>query len=133
MGLGTNIKSKRKQLKLLQSELCDKFNIEFKNYATIKNIPVKRIDKRTISNWENDISSPNVEYIPVLCKILNTDANELFNIEGDNKFTKKILIENDNTVSIYTNEPWENLSDQEKKNLMDSIIEESIKLKKENK
>ena len=137
MVVGENIKEARKKIEMLQSELANRFNEDYNEYAKKKNLPLKTIDKRTISNWENGISSPNAEYLPVLCKILNIDINNLFGFtipqELENKmiYKKKFKLEDGNFIEISTPKPWNELSDEERKEIMDSIIEESIKIKKE--
>lgn len=133
MTIGDNIRKKRKEQNLLQSELAALFNKEFNKYANKKKIPQKNIDKRTISNWENGISSPNVEYVPFLCKVLKTDANELLDLDSikEKLFTKKILLDDGSSIEIVTEVPWEQLPEEQQKEIMDSVIEESVKIKKE--
>lgn len=137
MAIGESIKEARKKINMLQSDLANNFNHDYNEYARNKKLPLKTIDKRTISNWENGISSPNVEYLPILCKILNTDINELFGfvipqeLESKAIHKKKINLEDGNFVEISTQKKWEELTEEEQKEIMDSVIEESIKIKKE--
>lgn len=137
MVVGERIREARKNINMLQADLAIEFNDNYNIYAKEKGLPGKSIDKRTISNWENGISSPNVDYLPILCKILKTDINDLlgFSIpkEIENKiiYKKKIKLEDGNYVEISTTEPWDTLTEDKQKEIMDSIIEESIKIKKE--
>ncbi len=137
MAIGENIKDARKRMNMLQSDLADNFNKHYNEYAKKKNLPLKTIDKRTISNWENEISSPNVEYLPILCKILNTDINDLFgfvipkDLEEKTIYKKRINLEDGNFAEISTQKKWEELTEEEQKEIMDSVIEESIKIKRE--
>ena len=137
MVVGKKIKEARAQINMLQSELASRFNEDYNQYAIEKKLPQKSIDKRTISNWENGISSPNVEYLPILCKILNTDINYLLDFTVSNEiknkliYKKKVDLDDGNFIEISTPQPWDQLTEEQQKEIMDSVIEESVKLKKE--
>ena len=60
--IGKFIKQKRKEKKIIQSELAEKLNVT----------------DRAISKWENGICMPDSGIIAELCKILNITINDLF-------------------------------------------------------
>ena len=77
--IGKFIQEKRKEKKLTQSELAEKFNIS----------------DRAVSKWENGNSLPDAGTMPDLCKILNISINDLFSGEKiDMKDNEKKLEEN---------------------------------------
>lgn len=131
MDLGNKIKNARVNMNLSQKEIVEKYNLLSQNIS--KNDYYKTITNATLSNWEKNIYEPDPDSIAILCHILNIDANELLEIDRLKKdfYTKKIPLENGATVEIITEVSWEELSEEERKEIMDSVIEESIKIKKE--
>ena len=59
--MNLRIRERREALGLTQTELAKKVGKSF----------------RTIQSWERGESYPNAEYVVVLCKIFNTDPNDL--------------------------------------------------------
>ena len=41
------------------------------------------INKKTISNWENGVSRPDVDSLSVLCKLYGVNPNTIFEWEND--------------------------------------------------
>ena len=69
--IGNNIKKRRIQIGLTQQQLADMTGIK----------------KNTISNYENDVSSPSEENILKIMAALKCDANYLFNKEEDTQLS----------------------------------------------
>lgn len=67
MKIGEIILSKRKQNGMSQEELGNKIGVT----------------RQTISNWELGETSPNVEQLKILSKVLKIDFNEIFNNRGN--------------------------------------------------
>lgn len=86
--IGDFIKKKRKEKGLTQKELAEKLEIT----------------DRAISKWERGINCPDISLLKDLCKILETDINELLSGKELDKVSKEdsedILVE---TVRTYTN------------------------------
>lgn len=68
MSLGTNIKAARKYKKITQQELSKKIGVS----------------DNAISNWENDVSNPDVDKIIALCIALDVDPNYLLDYKNKN-------------------------------------------------
>ena len=85
--IGDFIKKKRKEKGLTQKELAEKLEIT----------------DRAISKWERGINCPDISLLKDLCKILETDINELLSGKELDKVSKEdsedILVE---TVRTYT-------------------------------
>ena len=85
--IGDIIKKKRKEKGLTQKELAEKLEIT----------------DRAISKWERGINCPDISLLKDLCKILETDINELLSGKELDKVSKEdsedILVE---TVRTYT-------------------------------
>ncbi|WP_312647529.1 helix-turn-helix domain-containing protein [Aminipila sp.] len=62
MGLNDKLKEARKKKGMTQDDVEQKTGI----------------NKKTISNWENGVSRPDVDSISLLCKIYGIDPNDLF-------------------------------------------------------
>lgn len=62
MGLNDKLKEARKKTGMTQDDVEHKTGI----------------NKKTISNWENGVSRPDVDSISLLCKIYGIDPNDLF-------------------------------------------------------
>ncbi len=128
MDIGKKLKKARLELKMQQKHVVEKYNIISAdiNYN-------KTITNSTLSNWENNVYQPDPDSIAILCNILNINANDLLEIDKvkRDKYCKTILLDDGNSVAIFTNEVWNNIPIIEKMKLLDSIIEEVIKLKKE--
>lgn len=67
MKIGEIILSKRKQNGMSQEELGNEIGVT----------------RQTISNWELGETSPNVEQLKILSKVLKIDFNEIFNNRGN--------------------------------------------------
>ncbi len=67
MNLGENIKKARIKKNLTQEELAEKLSTN------------NKIGFTTISNWERNYSKPDPDTLFQLCKILEVDANYMFN------------------------------------------------------
>ncbi|MFV0518404.1 MAG: helix-turn-helix domain-containing protein [Aminipila sp.] len=70
MGINDKLKEARKNANLTQEE------VEYKS----------GIKKKTISNWENGVSRPDVDNIALLCKIYKVKPNDLFEWEENNSY-----------------------------------------------
>jgi len=55
-----------------------------------------KVSRQTISNWESDITSPNIEQVIKLAKFFNVSIDSLLNIKGKDIKTNK----NDTLVNI---------------------------------
>ncbi len=66
--------------------LNDKLKIARKRAGFTQEEVEKRtnINKKTISNWENGVSRPDVDSITVLCKLYDVNPNEIFEWETNN-------------------------------------------------
>lgn len=69
--LGTRIKEARKGCNLKQSDIANALNIK----------------NTTVSNWEKDISKPDIDTIEYLCGLFNVSPNYFF----DNSASKEII------------------------------------------
>ena len=117
--------TKASELRSKRNKLSKEISSDRKNFKTITNA--------TLSNWENNVYEPDPDSIAILCHILKIDANALLEIEKLKKefHSKKVPLENGAVVEIITEVPWEQLSEEQQKEIMDSVIEESVKIKKE--
>lgn len=68
MLLGDKIKQLRKQQKITQEELADKIFVS----------------RQTISNWENNKSYPNMDFIVLISKTFNVTIDKLIKEDVDN-------------------------------------------------
>ena len=84
MILGKNILKCRKKLGLSQEQLGEKIGVT----------------RQTISNWELGETTPNIEQIKILSKILNISIDEL--LEMENKNLKKSKVETNKNNSNKT-------------------------------
>lgn len=132
MDLGKKIKKARSDMNLSQRDTVEKYNKLSKEISSDRK-NFKTITNATLSNWENNVYEPDPDSIAILCHILKIDANALLEIEKLKKefHSKKVPLENGAVVEIITEVPWEQLSEEQQKEIMDSVIEESVKIKKE--
>ena len=70
MTIGDKIKNARLEKELLQ-----------KNLADLLTQNGRKTTNATISNWELNISEPDIDTLDLLCKILEKDANYFFDKE----------------------------------------------------
>lgn len=134
MNIGQKFKKARLELGLQQKNVVEKYNKISKQISVNQN-RIKTITNSTLSNWEKNIYQPDPDSIAILCNILNMDANNLLGIDDIEKdhYSKTILLDNNNSFCINTTKLWDDIKNNDKNDIIDSIIEESIKLKKENK
>lgn len=134
MNIGQKFKNARLELGLQQKIVVEKYNKISKEISVNKD-KAKTITNSTLSNWEKNIYQPDPDSIAILCNILNVDANNLLGIDDieNDHYSKTILLNDNNSFCINTEKSWENITNDKKSEIIDSIIEESIKLKKENK
>lgn len=134
MNIGQKFKKARLELGLQQKNVVEKYNKISKQISVNKD-KIKTITNSTLSNWEKNIYQPDPDSIAILCNILNMDANNLLGIDDIEKdhYSKTILLDKNNSFCINTTKLWDDIKNNDKNDIIDSIIEESIKLKKENK
>lgn len=133
-----NLKKLRTEQGLSQSELARRTE----NICKILNnensvTKFKPITQGSIARWEANENSPSIDNVFLLSKTLKVPIIQLLD-SGDesfsnnqNNFRKKIVLEDDSSIEIITEVPWDHLTEEEQKEIMDSVIEESVKLKKE--
>ncbi|MDD2218247.1 MAG: helix-turn-helix transcriptional regulator [Eubacteriales bacterium] len=73
MGISDKLKKARKNAGMTQED------VELKS----------GINKKTISNWENGVSRPDVDSIALLCKLYKIDPNDLFEWESSRNNTSQ--------------------------------------------
>lgn len=66
MGINDRLREARKNARMTQEDVERKSGI----------------NKKTISNWENGVSRPDVDSIALLCELYQIDPNDLFEWEG---------------------------------------------------
>ena len=106
--LGDRIKEARKAKKLTQKELADIIGVR----------------NSSISDWENNLHSPNVEQVKQLCEALNVDPNRLY---GESE--ARLLRETPFTE--YITENGDELPEDAKKELNNFIEYLKVKYKKQ--
>ncbi len=135
--LRDNIKTARIKKGWSQQDLANEYNLLVKKINKQNNLNLHTIGRTSITHWETGRYTPEVESIPVLCEILQISADsllgidEIMKIQQHSQYEKNILLDDGTKISIHTNKNWEELTKEEKKEIMDSIIEESVKIKKE--
>lgn len=72
MHLGEKLKNARTEKKLLQKDIA-KFLTDFGRPTS----------SATISNWELNISEPDIDTLALLCQILEKDGNYFFELENN--------------------------------------------------
>ena|SRR5665647_383471 len=82
MGVNEQLKSARKKAHLTQED------VEIKT----------GINKKTISNWENGVSRPDVDSLAILCKLYKVNPNSIF--DWNNSEDNKNYYLNDETARI---------------------------------
>lgn len=132
-----NLKKIRTSQGISQSELARRTermcNVLNEENSTTK---FKPITQGSIARWEAGENSPSIDNVFLLSKTLKVPIIKLLDSldESDNNtqvFRKKILLEDGSSIDIVTEKPWEQLSEEQQKEIMDSVIEESVKIKKE--
>lgn len=73
MTFGEKIKAARSAKSLKQSELADRLGVS----------------NTTISNWEKNVSKPDVDTLELLCGALGIAPNHLLSLQADNEEIKK--------------------------------------------
>lgn len=135
--INVNIKNARIRKKWSQQDLTDKYNQLVLETNKKKNTNFRTIGRTAITHWETGRYTPDIDSIPFLCELLEISADDLLDIDNllanQNKETykKEFELENGMIISLLTEVPWEQLTEHEQKEIMDSVIEESIKIKKE--
>lgn len=105
MTFGEKIRDARLDKNLTQDQLAQLFNTQVdqrfpeKDYKEFNN-DLKINGKSTISNWEKDISEPDIESIFILISILDIDANYLFEEELKREKEKLGINSNDNSQNF---------------------------------
>lgn len=135
--LSNNIKTARIKKGWSQQKLADEYNLLVKKINKQNNLNLHTIGRTSITHWETGRYTPEVESIPILCEILQISADclleidEIMKIKQHNQYEKNILLNDGIKISIHTDKNWEELTKEEKKEIMDSLIEESVRIKKE--
>lgn len=79
MGINDKLKEARKNAGMTQEEVEHKSGI----------------NKKTISNWENGVSRPDVDSIALLCELYKIDPNDLFEWDGPKNKEKNYYLDPD--------------------------------------
>lgn len=69
LNIGENIRSCRRKMNLTQEQLADKLGVSF----------------QSVSRWENDLTYPDMELLPVLSKIFGVTTDELLGVPETKK------------------------------------------------
>lgn len=69
LNIGENIRSRRRKMNLTQEQLADKLGVSF----------------QSVSRWENDMTYPDMELLPVLSEIFGVSVDELLGIPETKK------------------------------------------------
>lgn len=80
--IGDNIKKRRKQLKMTQDELATKLGVS----------------QNTVSMYERDQRTPDVDKLPVLCKVLEAPSDYFLGIPIYYNFNEKTDFSEDDTI-----------------------------------
>ena len=133
--LGQNIKAARLSKGWSQLELAKKYNKLVTDFNKINNTKIKTIGRTAVTHWETERYIPDVTSIPFLCQLLECSSDYLLGIDKiaqiKKNYIKEFHLDNKTNVTLTLNSPWESLTEEEKKELMDLLIEKSIELKKE--
>lgn len=125
MSLGKQIKIARLSKKLTQTELAQRFNEYSKIYSQKNNVPFKTIGTSAVSNWENEINDPDIDALPILCKVLNVDANKLLEL---NLISETLYKDDDTQISIIKHPEMDKLPDKVKADILKQALEEKQKM-----
>lgn len=99
MGVNDKLKQARKNAKMTQKYVEDKTGIKV----------------TTLSNWENGVSSPDVEKIKILCSLYDVKPNEIF--EWGSQLLVKESIDEYGIQTLAAHHDDEEWSEEEKKEL----------------
>ena len=127
MSIGKQIKKARLNKKLTQTQLSEKFNEFSKIYSKKNDIPVKTISTSAVSNWENEINDPDIDALPILCGILDIDANTLLELNLEHN-KHNIYKDNDTEIVAITHPNLEDLPDEVKADILKQALEEKQKV-----
>ena len=75
------------------------------------------VSNKTISNWENEVSYPDLSLIPVIADMFNVTSDELLRGEKNNKNVQVDNKPNEQYIETKTNRIKDNI----KKNLMNKL------------
>ena len=101
MNLGNKIKTLRKQHNLTQENLAEMLGVSY----------------QAISRWENNITSPDINTLPILANIFNVTVDYLLDVN--------VIKNEDNINKIY--DEYYNLSINNQINECETLLEEGIK------
>lgn len=87
MFLSIRLKEVRERRKYTQTQLAELISDEN-----------AKVSNRTISNWEQEISQPDIDMIGRLCKVLDIDANYLFGWDEIKKEENKVIVSSPSAV-----------------------------------
>lgn len=97
-------------------------------------------DYSTIGKWENGTRSPSMEDAITISEIFDIPLQDLvgkdFNnlikrLDDDYKYTKTISDDEDYSIEIRTTLPFEQIPKDEQQEMIDTVMEELLKVKKE--
>lgn len=133
---GVQLKNKRIEKGLTQADLA-RLLTEFKKGQDDDSV----VTRQTISKYENGERGMNLEMISDLSRILEVPVSYFFpspnylentiEVQTTTLFSKTILDDEGFSLEIKTNIPFDDLSLDEQKEIMDSAMEELLALKKE--
>ncbi len=127
MSIGKQIKKARLNKGLTQTELSKKFNEFSEIYSKKNDVPLKKIGTSAVSNWENEINDPDIDALPILCGILDIDANTLLELDLSHN-THQIYKDKDTEIVALTHPNIENLPDNIKVDMLKQALEEKQKM-----
>lgn len=130
MSIGKQIKKARLNKKLTQTELSEKFNKFSEIYSKKNDVPLKKIGTSAVSNWENEINDPDIDALPILCGILDIDANTLLELDLSNK-SQQIYSNEDGYSFEYYNidgTPFNELPKETQTDILKQAMEEKQKM-----
>ena len=98
MEIGSKLKEARMRTEFTQEQVSDAIGVS----------------RQTISNWENEVSYPDLSLIPVIADMFNVTSDELLRGEKNNKNVQVDNKPNEQYIETKTNRIKDNI----KKNLM---------------
>jgi len=115
-----NLKFLREQKKINQQTLAKELNVTL----------------GTISHWENGIRTPNMDTIVKIANYFNVNEDILFKdlkqqSKKSNNFTTHIYQGKNYSVDLISEIPFNNLSENEKKEIIENIMDELYEYKRE--
>lgn len=135
--LSDNIRNARMKKGWSQQELADKYNLLVNQINKELQKNYRTIGRTAVTHWETGRYTPDIDSLPFLCELLEVsaddllDINDILAIQNNNEYKKEFKLDNGLSVSITIEKPWDELTEAQQKEIMDSVIEESIKIKKE--